>query len=67
MKGTAPRGRTTREDREIAEWLRNDPKNRSENVMIVDLLRNDLGRVAQIGTVHATSSSPSSATPRSGR
>ena len=44
MKGTAPRGRTTREDREIAEWLRNDPKNRSENVMIVDLLRNDLGR-----------------------
>ncbi len=53
MKGTAPRGRTTREDREIAEWLRNDPKNRSENVMIVDLLRNDLGRVAQFGTVRA--------------
>ena len=53
MKGTARRGRTTREDREIAEWLRNDPKNRSENVMIVDLLRNDLGRVAQTGTVHA--------------
>ena len=51
MKGTAPRGRTTREDREIAEWLRNDGKNRSENVMIVDLLRNDLGRVAQIGSV----------------
>ncbi len=53
MKGTAPRGRTTREDRAIAEWLRNDPKNRSENVMIVDLLRNDLGRVAQTGTVRA--------------
>ncbi len=53
MKGTAPRGRSTREDREIAEWLRNDPKNRSENVMIVDLLRNDLGRVAQTGTVDA--------------
>ncbi len=53
MKGTARRGRTTREDREIAEWLRNDPKNRSENVMIVDLLRNDLGRVAQTGSVHA--------------
>ena len=53
MKGTAPRGRTTREDREIAEWLRNDPKNRCENVMIVDLLRNDLGRVARTGTVHA--------------
>ena len=53
MKGTARRGRTTREDREIAAWLRNDPKNRSENVMIVDLLRNDLGRVAQFGTVRA--------------
>jgi para-aminobenzoate synthetase/4-amino-4-deoxychorismate lyase len=53
MKGTAPRGRTTREDRAIAEWLRNDPKNRSENVMIVDLLRNDLGRVARTGSVRA--------------
>jgi para-aminobenzoate synthetase/4-amino-4-deoxychorismate lyase len=52
MNGTAPRGRTTREDRAIADWLRNDPKNRSENVMIVDLLRNDLGRVARFGTVH---------------
>jgi para-aminobenzoate synthetase/4-amino-4-deoxychorismate lyase len=53
MKGTAPRGRTTHEDLEIAEWLRSDPKNRSENVMIVDLLRNDLGRVAQTGSVRA--------------
>ena len=53
MKGTARRGRTTREDREISEWLGNDPKNRSENVMIVDLLCNDLGRVARTGTVHA--------------
>ena len=51
MKGTAARGRTTREDRERAEWLRNDAKNRSENVMIVDLLRNDLGRVAKFGSV----------------
>jgi para-aminobenzoate synthetase/4-amino-4-deoxychorismate lyase len=51
MKGTARRGRTTREDREIAEWLHNDAKNRSENVMIVDLVRNDLGRVAQTGSV----------------
>jgi para-aminobenzoate synthetase/4-amino-4-deoxychorismate lyase len=55
MKGTAARGRTTREDRERAEWLRNDPKNRSENVMIVDLLRNDLGRLAKFGSVHAES------------
>jgi para-aminobenzoate synthetase/4-amino-4-deoxychorismate lyase len=51
MKGTAPRGRTAREDRELAEWLRNDAKNRSENVMIVDLLRNDLGRLSRFGSV----------------
>jgi para-aminobenzoate synthetase / 4-amino-4-deoxychorismate lyase len=51
MKGTARRGRTTREDREVAEWLRGDAKNRSENVMIVDLVRNDLGRVARTGSV----------------
>ncbi len=51
MKGTAARGRTTQEDRERAEWLRNDPKNRAENLMIVDLLRNDLGRLAEFGTV----------------
>jgi para-aminobenzoate synthetase/4-amino-4-deoxychorismate lyase len=53
MKGTAARGRTTHEDRGRAEWLRNDPKNRSENVMIVDLLRNDLGRLAKFGSVRA--------------
>jgi para-aminobenzoate synthetase / 4-amino-4-deoxychorismate lyase len=52
MKGTAPRGRTVKEDRAQAEWLRNDPKNCSENVMIVDLLRNDLGHIARFGTVH---------------
>jgi para-aminobenzoate synthetase/4-amino-4-deoxychorismate lyase len=51
MKGTVARGRTTREDRERAEWLRNDPKNRAENLMIVDLLRNDLGRLAKFGSV----------------
>jgi para-aminobenzoate synthetase / 4-amino-4-deoxychorismate lyase len=51
MKGTAPRGRTTLEDRQISEWLRGDAKNRSENVMIVDLVRNDLGRVARTGSV----------------
>lgn len=51
MKGTAPRGRTTREDRERAEWLRADAKNRSENVMIVDLVRNDLGRLCEFGSV----------------
>jgi para-aminobenzoate synthetase/4-amino-4-deoxychorismate lyase len=51
MKGTAPRGRTTGEDRAAAGFLRADPKNRAENVMIVDLLRNDLGRVCTYGTV----------------
>jgi para-aminobenzoate synthetase / 4-amino-4-deoxychorismate lyase len=51
MKGTAARGRTTQEDGERAEWLCNDPKNRAENLMIVDLLRNDLGRLAKFGTV----------------
>jgi para-aminobenzoate synthetase/4-amino-4-deoxychorismate lyase len=51
MKGTAPRGRTNAEDTQIAERLRNDEKNRSENVMIVDLLRNDLGRLCNFGSV----------------
>jgi para-aminobenzoate synthetase / 4-amino-4-deoxychorismate lyase len=53
MKGTAPRGRTAGEDNAQAEWLRSDPKNRAENVMIVDLLRNDLGRLCAFGTVRA--------------
>lgn len=52
MKGTAPRGRTNAEDHRAAEWLRNDAKNRSENVMIVDLLRNDLGRLCAFGSVN---------------
>jgi para-aminobenzoate synthetase / 4-amino-4-deoxychorismate lyase len=51
MKGTASRGRITQEDQEHADWLRSDPKNRAENVMIVDLLRNDLGRLARFGSV----------------
>ena len=55
MKGTAPRGRTTLEDRNLTDWLQTDKKNRSENVMIVDLLRNDLGRLCAYGSVHAES------------
>ncbi|MDJ1168694.1 aminodeoxychorismate synthase component I [Roseofilum sp. BLCC_M154] len=51
MKGTAPRGKTLAEDRQLAQWLHHSPKNRAENVMIVDMVRNDIGRVATIGTV----------------
>lgn len=52
MKGTAPRGKTLEDDKAIAEQLSADPKNRAENVMIVDLLRNDLGRIAKAGSVN---------------
>ena len=55
MKGTAPRGRWLAEDRETAEWLKHSKKNRAENVMIVDLLRNDLGKVSVPGSVRVTS------------
>ena len=51
MKGTIARGRDYIEDKANIEFLKNDIKNRAENVMIVDLLRNDLGRIAKTGTV----------------
>jgi para-aminobenzoate synthetase/4-amino-4-deoxychorismate lyase len=51
MKGTAQRGRTTIEDHEQSEWLKNSEKNRAENVMIVDMIRNDLGKIADVGSV----------------
>jgi para-aminobenzoate synthetase/4-amino-4-deoxychorismate lyase len=51
MKGTAPRGKTLADDRAQMEWLHRSEKNRAENVMIVDMIRNDLGRLAQIGSV----------------
>src|SRR5215212_2174775 len=52
MKGTVKRGRTTPEDMEQAESLKNSEKNRAENVMIVDMIRNDLGKIAEVGSVH---------------
>jgi para-aminobenzoate synthetase / 4-amino-4-deoxychorismate lyase len=52
MKGTMPRGLDLSEDAQQSIKLQNDPKNRSEHVMIVDLLRNDLGRICTMGSVH---------------
>ncbi len=52
IKGTARRGGSEAEDELLKEQLRNDPKERSENVMIVDLVRNDLSKIAQKGSVN---------------
>src|SRR5215210_985232 len=51
IAGTYPRGGSEEEDRRLAERLVNDPKERAEHVMLVDLGRNDLGRVCEYGTV----------------
>ena len=52
MKGTTQRGVTDQEDLEQAIWLEQDSKNRSENMMIVDLLRNDMNRISEVGSEH---------------
>ncbi len=54
MKGTSPRGLTPEQDREKAAALQASEKNRAENLMIVDMVRNDLGHVAEPGSVQVT-------------
>ena len=51
IAGTSPRGGSEEEDRRLAEELISDPKERAEHVMLVDLARNDIGRVAEYGSV----------------
>lgn len=51
MKGTAPRGKTEAEDSELKHFLENDEKNQAENRMIVDLLRNDISLISEVGTL----------------
>jgi anthranilate/para-aminobenzoate synthase component I len=55
MKGTAPRGSTPAEDTRLARRLGESTKDRAENIMIVDLMRNDLAAIATIGSVEVTS------------
>jgi anthranilate synthase component 1 len=54
IAGTRPRGKTPEDDRRLSEELLADPKERAEHLMLLDLGRNDVGRVARIGTVRVT-------------
>ena len=52
IAGTIKRGKTEKQDREFAAEMLNDPKERAEHIMLVDLHRNDIGKVCKFGTVH---------------
>ena len=54
LAGTRPRGATIEQDLQLEQELRNDPKERAEHVMLIDLARNDIGRIARIGSVKVT-------------
>ena len=54
MKGTAPRGLAWEQDMKLGKALQQSEKNRAENIMIVDMVRNDLGRIAEPGSVRVT-------------
>ena len=54
IAGTRPRGKNPEDDKRLAEELMADPKERAEHLMLLDLGRNDVGRVAEIGSVHVT-------------
>jgi anthranilate synthase component 1 len=54
LAGTRPRGASPEQDKAIEQELINDPKERAEHVMLIDLARNDIGRIAKIGTVKVT-------------
>ena len=54
LAGTRPRASTPERDRQVEQELVNDPKERAEHVMLIDLARNDIGRIAKTGTVKVT-------------
>ena len=56
LAGTRPRGSTPEEDAALAEELLADPKERAEHLMLMDLGRNDVGRISEVGSVHVTES-----------
>ncbi len=54
LAGTRPRGATTEQDKALEEELKSDPKERAEHLMLIDLARNDIGRIAKTGSVKVT-------------